>query len=408
MKFLRTSVQSKIIRPLLLQANPCDPASMPHVTQLGTAFRNRNSPTFGIRAADRSQHLLVLGQTGTGKSTLIKSMALQDAQNGQGFCIIDPHGDLAEELHQTIGVDHVYWNVADPDSPFGYNPTPRVSKSLRPLIASGFVDTLRHQWANAWGPRMEHLLRMGLLALLDQPDATIADLMPLYTDKEFRRSVVANIEDEECRRFWTKEFPALIYNGAHDGVAPISNKLGALLAHPTLRRSLTAPPNPLRFRKIIDEGQILIVNLAKGRLGSEPANVMGGLILTGLRNAAFSRYDMPPEDRKPFFVSVDEFHNFTSDTVAESLSELRKYGLSLTLAGQYLSQNSSAVQDAVLGNVGTAISFRLGISDAPRMARYLQFPKEADLLNLPNHHAYCRLMVDGQQTNTFSMKTVVP
>jgi energy-coupling factor transporter ATP-binding protein EcfA2 len=378
------------------------------ITQLGTAFRTRNGPTFGIQQTDRLQHLLILGQTGTGKSTLLKSMALQDANQGHGFCIIDPHGDLAEELHQTIETDHLYWNVADPHSPYGYNPIPHAHQSLRPLIASGFVDTLRHQWANAWGPRMENLLRYGVLALLDQPQATIADLMPLYTDKAFRLEVLQHIQDAECRRFWAQEYPQLSYNTAFDGVAPISNKLGALLSHPTLRRSLTAAPEPLRFRQIIDEGQILIVNLGKGRMGAEPANVMGGLILTGLRNAAFSRYDTPVSDRTPYVVSVDEFHNFTTDSVAESLSELRKYGLSLTLAGQYLSQSSNIVQDAILGNVGTAIAFRLGISDAPKLSRYLQYPSERDLLNLPNHHAYCRLMIDGTQSKAFSMKTVVP
>ena len=377
-------------------------------TRLGHAFKRGTPVPFGINGYDRLFHALILGQTGTGKSTLLRSMALQDAKNGQGFCLIDPHGDIAESLHQTLDVPHTYWNVSDPSNPYGYNPIPRAAKSLRPLIAAGFVDTLRHQWADAWGPRLESLLRWGLLALLDQPGATIADLMPLYTDKAFRKEVIQNIEDVECLRFWTQEYPALSYKTAFDEVAPIANKLSALLSQPILRRALTVPQTPLRFRKIIDDGDILIVNLAKGQLGSGAANVMGGLILTGLRNAAFSRQNEPEQLRTPYFVSVDEFHHFTSETTAESLSELRKYGLGLTLAGQYLSQASKATQNAILGNVGTSIIFRLGISDTPKMARYLQFPSEADMLNLPNHRAYCRLMIDGVQSRAFSMETMPP
>lgn len=184
--------------------------------------------------------------------------------------------------------------------------------------------------------------------------------------------------------------------------------LGPLIANPTIRTALTAPRILLRFRQIIDQGQILIVNLAKGQLGSEVSNVLGGLVLSGLRNAAFTRQDTPEHIRRPYFVLVDEFHNFTSETVAESLSELRKYGLGLILAGQFLTQASWTTQQAILGNVGTSIIFRLGIADTLQMERYLQFPTERDLLNQPNHHAYCRLMINGTQSRTFSMKTLPP
>lgn len=378
------------------------------VTTLGRAFDRADGQLFGIRSKDRLQHVLCLGQTGTGKSTLLRTMAIQDAAVGTGFCLIDPHGDLAFDVFRNIDADAIYWNVADPTSPYGYNPLARVTKPLRPLIAAGFVDTLKHQWADAWGPRMENLLRWSLLALLEVPHATIADIMPLLTRREFRKEVIGHIEDPECRRFWQEEFPALNYKGTTDGVAPIANKLGGFLSHPVLRKALTEPQIPLRFRQIIDKRQILIVNLAKGRIGSEYANVMGGLILTGLRNAAFSRADLPEHERQPYFVAVDEFENFTTDTLAEGLAELRKYGLGLTLSAQFLSQAKSATRDALLGNVGSVITFRLGLSDAPYFARHHQWITERDLLNLPNHQAYICLMIDGVQSRAFTMWTVPP
>ncbi len=359
-----------------------------------------------MRQRDRLHHLLLIGQTGTGKSTLIAQMAAQDVSSGQGFCLIDPHGDLSKAL-ATKTSDHLhYWDVADPNSPFGYNPLTPVSEIRRPLVASGLIDTLRHQWADAWGPRMENLLRWSCLALLEQPSATIADIMPLLTKREFRREIVANVSDPECRRFWIEEFPALNYKGAIDGVAPISNKLGTFLAHPTLRKALTEPKRPLRLRQIMDKGQSLIINLSKGRLGAEAANVMGGLILTAIRNAAFTREDQPEAVREPFMVYVDEFPNFTSETLAESLSELRKYRIGFTLAGQHLSQATRAVREALFGNVGTIVGFRVGPEDASYLSRYFQVPTEKDLLNLPNHAAYCRLMIDGTQSRCFSLRTL--
>lgn len=375
------------------------------VTSLGLAYERDAFVPFGIRHRDRLQHQLVLGATGTGKSTLLKAMALQDMQAGQGFCLVDPHGDLALDIVQDRKANVIYWDVADPNSPFGYNPLAGVAKPLRPLIAAGFIDTLKHQWSDAWGPRMENLLRWSVLALLDQSHSSLADIMPLLTRKSFRTQVIENIEDSECRRFWTEEFPSLNYKGSVDGVAPIANKLGAFLSHPAIRKAVTSPKKPLKLRNIIQNQQTLVINLGKGRLGAEYANVMGGLALTGLRNAAFSRAFDPEKSRQPYFVLVDEFTNFATDTLTESLSELRKYGLGLTLSAQYLAQVDVDTREALLGNIGTCITFRLGLSDAPYFARYHQWPTERDILNLPNHRAYVRLMVDGLQTKAFSMMT---
>jgi type IV secretory pathway TraG/TraD family ATPase VirD4 len=264
---------------------------------------------------------------------------------------------------------------------------------------------LKKQWADSWGARMEHLLRYAILALLDQPQADIRDIVRLYTDKEFRHEVVARITDEQVRSFWTKEFPNMNYLNAIDGVAPIANKLGAFLANPVVRRAVCEPDEPLRFRRIMDEGNIVIVNLAKGRLGTDMANVMGGLIVSTIMLAAFSRHGSEEKGRQPFMLHIDEFPSFTTEAFATLLPEARKYGLALTVAHQHISQVERPVFDAVLGNVGTVIAFRLGAQDAPAFSRQLGDVAATDLIRLPNHQAYLQLMVEGQKSRPFSMRT---
>lgn len=380
----------------------------PTFTPLGIARHQYGDRPFGVHLADRMHHLYLIGQTGTGKSTFLLNLALQDARAGRGFCLIDPHGDLALALHQHIAVPHHYFDIADPDCRLGYNPLGRVHRSFRPLLASGLIETLKKQWADSWGARMEHLLRYAILALLDQPQADIRDIVRLYTDKEFRREVVARIADEQVRSFWTKEFPNMNYLNAIDGVAPIANKLGAFLANPVVRRAVCEPEEPLRFRRIMDDGGIVIVNLAKGRLGTDMANVMGGLIVSTIMLAAFSRHGSEEKARQRFALHIDEFPSFTTEAFATLLPEARKYGLALTLAHQHISQVERPVFDAVLGNVGTVIAFRLGAQDAPEFSRQLGDVAASDLIRLPNHHAYVQLMVQGQKSRTFSMWTWPP
>jgi len=226
----------------------------PKTTVIGITAGRRPHERFAIRQRDRLMHMYIVGQTGTGKSSLLLSLLLQDIENGVGCCLVDPHGDLAQELVTTLPQAHIYWDIADPDCPYGYNPLAYVTAEYRPLIASGFIDVLKKQWANAWGARMEHLLRFALLALLERPGSTIQDIMPLFLDKDFRKVVVRELQDEQVRDFWTKEFPAMNYKNAADGVAPIANKVGAFLAHPLVRRALCTPEKPLRMRTIIDEG----------------------------------------------------------------------------------------------------------------------------------------------------------
>ena len=372
---------------------------------LGDAYGRYGDRPFAIRQADRMHSIYIIGQTGTGKSTLLHNIAMQDMNAGNGFCLIDPHGDLAAALNKNLNCDHIYWNPADPSCLYGYNPITRVSPQLRPLIASGLIDALKKQWADTWGPRMEHLLRYALLALLELPRADLRDIMRLYVDADFRREVVAQISDPQVEIFWRREYPRMNYRTAFDGVAPIANKLGALLASPALRRTLCEPAEPLRFRKIMDEGQILIINLAKGRLGSDNANVLGGLIVSSLMNAAFSRHDVPETERRPFFLSIDEFHNFTTEAFAGVLPEARKYGLSLTLAHQHALQLDSAVSEAILGNVGSIISFRLGAIDAPLFCRQFGELEPKNFVHLPNYHAWVQLLIDGSKSKPFSAMT---
>ncbi|MEO1700611.1 MAG: DUF87 domain-containing protein [Pseudomonadota bacterium] len=380
-----------------------------NVSLLAQSIGREPTRLFGIRQYDRLYHFYAIGMTGTGKSTLLFNLMKQDIRNGQGFCVVDPHGDLATQLRPLLPSNAVYWDAADPDNEYGYNPLTPVSAQYRPLVASALIDTLKKQWADAWGPRMEHLLRYSLLALLEYPSATIADIMPMYLEKDFQRRVVSCVTDPYVRRFWTSEYETMKYKGAVDGVAPIANKLGGFLAHPIVRQSVTKPAKPLRFRQLMDEGRVLIVNLAKGRLGADTANIVGGIALSNLAHAAYSRQNLPEGQRAPYFAYVDEFHSFTTSALADMLSELRKYKLGLVLAHQHTGQLENDVSQAIFGNVGTIMTFRVGASDANILARQFgaNVPSVRDLVNLPNYECYVKLMVNGTQSKPFSARTLL-
>jgi len=378
------------------------------VTTIGKTRGRQPERLFGIRQSDRLFHTYVIGQTGTGKSTLLSQLIKQDIANGQGCCLIDPHGDLARSIAEVAGEGAIHWDAADPACPVGYNPLTYVAEQYRPLVASGLIETLKKQWADAWGARMEHLLRHALLALLSRPGSTLQDIIPMFLETGFRTKVTADLTDEQVRHFWTVEYPKMNYKTAVDGVAPIANKLGVFLAHPTVRNAVCIPEKPLRFREIMDEGRVLVVNLAKGQLGADVANTLGGLIVSSFALAAYSRQSQPESARRPYFLYVDEFHSFTTSAFTDMLSELRKYRLGLVLSHQYTSQVDKAVLDAILGNVGTLIVFRVGASDAAVFAKQLasNVPERPDLVNLPNYQAYMKLMVSGVQTRAFSAKTI--
>lgn len=353
-------------------------------------------------------HVAIFGQTGTGKSTLLTQLMRQDLGAGSGFCIIDPHGDLARSIASGTVGEHVYWDAADPNCPYGYNPLSYVTAPYRPLVASGLIDSLKKQWADAWGARMEHLLRFALLALLECPHSSLGDIVPMFLDKVLRARVLASVTDPQVRRFWETEYGAMNFKNAADGVAPIANKLGAFLAHPVVRSAVCEPTRPLRFRQIMDSGTILIVNLAKGRLGADVSNVLGGLIVSSIAHAALSRGNVTEAERQSYILYCDEFHSFTTTALADMLSELRKFALGMVLTTQYTSRIERDVFEAMLGNVGTLVSFRVGATDA--MALSKQFaadrPQPRDLVNLPNYECVIKLMINGQQSRPFSARTL--
>jgi hypothetical protein len=376
------------------------------ITILGQTKGRGPSIAFGMYQSDRLFHSLVIGQTGTGKSTLLLNMMRQDAEAGRGFLLLDPHGDLAEAIRPSLSDGAIYWDVADPNCQYGYNPLTYVQEQYRPLVASGIIEALKKQWSDAWGVRMEHLLRFALLALLSHHGSSLADIVPMFTDKAFRRTVLQSVTDKEVLVFWQNEYPKMNYKNAFDGVAPIANKLGAFLSNPVVRNSLCDPDRPLRLRSLMDEGTLLVINLAKGRLGADVADVLGGLILTLTAQAAYTRATNPAYKRRPFIIYADEFHSFTTETLAGMLSELRKFKVGLVLSGQYLSQNSRAVQDAIFGNVGTILAFRSSVQDAQTLAGQLDLRRPADLIGLQNYRFFARVMTNGVQTRAFSAQSL--
>lgn len=383
------------------------------ISYFGTTNGRVPHKTFGIKQADRLFHLYAIGRTGAGKSTLIETLAIQDILSGRGCALIDPHGDLAERLVARVPAsrrpDLIYWNVPDPTQPYGYNPLRRVRKDKIALAASGLLEALKKLWSDSWGVRMEHLLRNALYALLEYGDATLPDVLRMFADETFRREVLKKVENPQVYAFWTNEYPKLSPAFQKDAIAPIQNKVGAFLADPRLYRILTAPEIDLSLRRVMDDGKVLIVNLAKGELGEDSANLLGALLVSTMSVAAFSRVGIPEADRRPFFLYIDEFQNFTTLAAASMVSELRKYKVGLVLAHQHLHQLEPDVRHAVLANVGTLIAFRLGPEDAAFIARELSPVFEAeDLLHLPSHNVLVKLMIDGAASRPFSAETLTP
>jgi Type IV secretion-system coupling protein DNA-binding domain len=383
------------------------------VIQFARVDFRRDHRTFGIKNEDRFSHIYIIGKTGTGKSTLIETMALQDLELGNGFALVDPHGELVERIAARIPTsrkaDTIYFNPSDPAQPYGYNPLRQVRAEFISLAASGLMEVLKKMWVDSWGVRMEHILRNALFALLEQPDATLRDVLRLLSERTYRRKICQTLKNRAVRNFLENEFERFTFGYRADGIAPIQNKIGAFLADPLLSSVLTAPEEDLHVRRIMDEGKVLLVNLAKGLLGEDSSSLLGGLLVTTIGLAAFSRADVPPEKRRDFYVYIDEFQSFTTLALVNMFSELRKYRVGFTVAHQYLHQLEPEIQHAVFGNAGTIISFRVGAEDAPYIVdEFHERYEKIDFLQLPNYRTYIKLMIDGTPSKPFSAATLEP
>ncbi len=390
------------------------PANLPLVTGeqrddlspvAATNFRGHNT-MFGIKRNDRSRHLYIIGQTGVGKSGLLELLTISDIYSPYGFAVIDPHGDYAQHILRRVpperAHDVIYFNPADTDFPMAFNPMEVNDPKLKTHTASELIGVLKRMF-ESWGPRLEYILRYSILALLDYPDATMLDITRILTDKKFRADVIRQCGDPVVRNFWQIEFASWNDKFAAEAVAPVLNKVGAFTANPLVRNIIGQPKSSFNIRQIMDERKILIVNLSRGLVGEDNAALLGSLLVTKVQLAAMSRADVPAELRSPFYLYVDEFQNFATDSFATILSEARKYGLNLTVANQYTAQMPIEVKDAVFGNVGSIIAFRMGADDARGMQKYFE-PKflEYDLVHMHNRHFVISMAIEGEKVPAFS------
>lgn len=383
------------------------------VTVIGqTNFRNQRR-AFGIYEDDRRRHVYVIGKTGVGKTTLLENMLVQDIRNGKGLALVDPHGDVAEKILDIIPPerinDVVYFDPADVNFPVAFNPLESVDPQYKYLVASGLVSSLKKIWADSWGPRLEYILRNVILALLDYPSSTMLGIMRMLADKNYRKKVVETIQDPVVKAFWVNEFANYNERFRSEAISPIQNKVGQFLSSSIIRNIVAQPKSTIDMKDIMDNGKILLINVSKGRIGEDNSALLGAMLITKLQLAAMDRASVPEEQRKDFYLYVDEFQNFATESFATILSEARKYRLNLIIAHQYITQMEEVVRDAVFGNVGTIISFRIGAFDAEYMEKeFAPYFTETDLVNLDKYNAYIKLMIRGVTSSPFSMETIPP
>ncbi len=381
------------------------------ITPIGTTnYRNTNQ-LFGIKDKDRLQHVYVIGKSGTGKSTLLLSMANSDIRRGNGVCVIDPHGDISKSILRKIPKnripDLIYLDATAQNNSVTYNPLHGVHPQYHDLIASGLVSTFKKIWADSWGPRTEYILRYVVLTLLWVPDATLLDIQPLLTDPKFRERAISYAIDEHIRAFWKNEFDRLSPRMRAEVVSPVLNKTGLFITSSALRNIVGQKKSSFRFQQVMDEGKILIVNLSKGQIGEDASSLLGAMLISAIQHASLHRARLPEESRKPFYLYIDECHSFVTLSFATILAEARKYGLSLFMAHQYIGQLDERVRMAIFGNVGTIISFRVGATDAEFLERefYPTFTRD-DFVNLPRFAMYLKLMIDNTTSEPFSARTL--
>lgn len=383
------------------------------ITVLGhTNFRGHDQ-TFGIKESDRRRHMYVIGKTGMGKSTLLENMIFADIRSGKGVGVVDPHGDLADRVIEFVPSsrtnDVIIVDPSDRDFPIAFNMLERIDPAYNTIVASGLVGIFKKLYAESWGPRLEHILRNTILALLEYPNTTMLGITRMLQDEDYRRKVMRKLEDPIVKSFWVNEFEKMDPRLRIEAISPILNKVGQFLSSTIIRNIVGQPQSALDLRFAMDRKKIVIVNLSKGKIGEDISSLLGSMIITKFQLDAMSRANIPSDERVDFYLYVDEFQNFATESFATILSEARKYKLNLTMANQYIAQMPEEVRDAVFGNVGTLASFQVGFDDAETIAgQFGDEVTEPDLVSLPIGHTYARLLIDGMPTKTFSMTTFPP
>ena len=377
-----------------------------------TTFRGEKKK-FGIKEDDKRRHVYIIGKTGMGKTELLKNMVAQDILTGKGIGFIDPHGEASEELLRLIPEervkDVVYFNPADLENPIAFNIMEDVSAEYRHLIAGGLMGVFKKIWPDVWSSRMEYILNNSILALLEIPGSTLLGVNRLLSDSEWREGIINQVKDPIVKAFWLKEFARYTQRYEVEATAAIQNKIGQFISAPLIRNIIGQEKSTIDMRSIMDEGKILIMNLSKGKIGEDSSRLLGALLVTKLQLAAMSRVNISEKERKDFILYIDEFQNFSTDSFANILSEARKYRLSLVLAHQYIAQMEEKVRDAVFGNVGTMITFRIGADDAEFLEK--EFSPEyfiEDMVNLSKQNIVVKLMIDGITSRPFSAETLPP
>lgn len=381
-----------------------------------TNFRNQQRK-FGIKTDDRRRHMYIVGKTGMGKTVMLENMVIQDIRNGHGVAVVDPHGEFAERMLDFVPSnrvnDVIYINPADLDHPIGFNPLEKVDPEFRHLIAAGLMGIFKKIWPDVWSARMEYILNNTILALLEYPGSTLLGINRMLSNKEYRAKVVEKITDPVVKSFWVDEFAKYTARLESEATAAIQNKVGQFISVGVIRNIVGQTKSTFDMRQVMDEGKILIMNISKGRIGEDNSRLLGAMLITKLQLAAMSRVDIPEEERRDFYLYVDEFQNFATESFSHILSEARKYRLSLTLAHQYIAQlvtgTNTSVRDAVFGNVGTILTFRIGAPDAEDLEReFMPEFTQQDLVNLPKYQIYLKLMIEGVASRSFSAETLPP
>jgi hypothetical protein len=381
-----------------------------------TNFRNKQA-SFGIKRDDRRKHMYIVGKTGMGKSTMMENMVIQDIVNGEGLALVDPHGDLVQKVIDYVPNhrvnDVIYFNPQDTDFPVSFNILEAVDTRYKHLVASGLMGVFTKIWANLWSARMEYILNNCILALLDSPGNTLLGISRMLMDKKYRKKIVDNVKDPMVRSFWIDEFANWPDKYRQEAIAPIQNKVGQFLSSGIIRNIVGQTKSTLDLREVMDSRKILLMNLSKGSVGEDNSALLGAMLITKLQLAALSRVDVPEEERKDFYLYVDEFQNFATESFATILSEARKYRLNLIVGHQYIGQlvqdKNTKVRDAVFGNVGTIVTFRIGAADAEFMEKeFAPLFTENDLVNLPKHNVLLKLMINGVASDPFTAETLPP